>query len=66
MDRSRWLVSCSLLALSCREPVGRTDTAAAPGGQGSEMHSNNDGAPLKTRSDDVVDTIHGRKVADPY
>ncbi|MBC8071373.1 MAG: S9 family peptidase [Deltaproteobacteria bacterium] len=30
------------------------------------MHSNNDGALLKTRSDDVVDTIHGRKVADPY
>jgi prolyl oligopeptidase len=68
MDRSRLVVSLSLLALSCREPVGRGDAAAAPGGQGNAMQSNNDADSSlpKTRSDDVVDTIFGRKVADPY
>ncbi|HWB80959.1 MAG TPA: prolyl oligopeptidase family serine peptidase [Nannocystaceae bacterium] len=67
MDRSLRVLSLSLLALSCRAPMSGDD-AEVPGEQGNAMQaSNNDGAtPPETRSDDVVDTIHGKKVADPY
>ena len=60
--------SISLLALSCRAPKSGED-AEVPGEQGKPMQASTDGSgatPPETRSDDVVDTIHGRKVADPY
>ncbi len=66
MDRSLRVLSLSLLALTCRVTSG--DDAEAPGERGKAMQaSTNEGAlPPETRSDDVVDTIHGTKVADPY